>query len=264
MTRNALILLLLTMPTAALAGASPWQEVAPSSRVRLVTSDALGPDRTTWIGIELDMPQDFKTYWRVPGESGVPTQLAIEGSSGIGSAEIAWPFPSRETGTGLLDNVYHGHTVLPVKLTMDAAAASLKATVTMGICSEICVPVQARFDMPLSFDRPDHAQGLRILQARADAPIAWDKGPEPIGPVTFDRRAGALQVTLTGDGFDPASLIADVGDPAIVFGTPQKSPIPGAISIPLLGSLPSGGLEGRTLVLTFMTEDGPYEVFRQL
>ena len=59
----------------ACAGATAWQELAPGVKLRLVASDTLSADGTTLAALELDMPAGTKTYWRVPGESGIPTEL---------------------------------------------------------------------------------------------------------------------------------------------------------------------------------------------
>lgn len=255
---------LLLLPGTALAGATPWQEVAPGARVRLISSDVRDKNGETWIGIEIDMPDTLKTYWRVPGESGVPTELDLSASNGVEAAEINWPFPGREVEAGALDNIYRGYTVLPVRLHLGGGGATVRGTLRMGICSDICVPVQASFVFPLDFSAPDRAQGLRITQARARVPLAWDGEAEAIGPVSFDPATKSLGFDVLAKDVDVRSLIADVGDPAIIFGSPQKSPISGAVSIPLLSGISPGDLKGRTLHLSFMTPDGAYEVTRGL
>src|SRR5689334_17951154 len=96
-----LALTLLTLPAA--AAETSWQELSPGVRLRLISSDVLKPDGTTMVALELDMPQNTNTYWRVPGESGIPTEIDTAGSSGISAHEILWPFPLIETKAGLTD-----------------------------------------------------------------------------------------------------------------------------------------------------------------
>jgi DsbC/DsbD-like thiol-disulfide interchange protein len=102
--RRLLLSLLLPILAAgpALAAATPWQQVAPGARLRLISSDERAPDGTTLVGLELDMPEAYKTYWRRPGEVGIPTELDLTGSAGVGALAIAWPFPRAETGAGLI------------------------------------------------------------------------------------------------------------------------------------------------------------------
>jgi hypothetical protein len=80
-------------------------------------------------------------------------------------------------------------------------------------------------------------------------------------------------VTATADGIrvadpapavDPASIIADLGDPALLFDTPQKSPDGRSLTLKLLDEAGAKGLEGRSVQLTFMTAEGPYVVTRQI
>src|SRR5258708_7549343 len=80
--------LLALSATPAFAGATPWQDVAPGARLRLISSDTRAADGTTTIGLELDMPDADKTYWRLPGETGIPTEIDVTGSSGVSDAAI--------------------------------------------------------------------------------------------------------------------------------------------------------------------------------
>jgi DsbC/DsbD-like thiol-disulfide interchange protein len=260
-----LILLLTTAP--AFAGTSPWQELAPGVRARLITADMAAPDRTTLAGIDIDMPQGYKTYWRIPGETGIPTLLDYSGSTGLSAAHVLWPYPSIDESGGVLDYVYFGPTILPATLHVDSDQPNVKLVVTLGICSDICVPVEAQFELPVLLDTPDHEQNARLRQALKRAPRPWaaSDGPAPVGDVTLDAGGNALRVVLTGPAVKPASLIASTaGNMPALFGTPQKSPEPGIILLPLLGTTGIKGLEGKPVQLTFLTDAGSFWVSRQI
>jgi DsbC/DsbD-like thiol-disulfide interchange protein len=248
----------------AYAAETPWQEVTPGVKLRLISADVLKPDGTTQVGLELDMPTSFKTYWRVPGESGIPTSIDWSGSTGVAGADAIWPYPTIDTSAGLVDFVYRGSTVLPITLHLGGKEAALNATVTMGICSDICVPAQAVFTLPLDFVRPDRGQGLRLAQAAALAPIAWPGPAEPFGPVTYDAASQSIAVEVLDPAVDPASIIADAGTGGPLFGAPQKSPETNLVLLPLLG--PSGGTDpqGATIELTFTTAEGPFSVAKRV
>jgi DsbC/DsbD-like thiol-disulfide interchange protein len=174
-----------------------------------------------------------------------------------------WPYPVIEHAAGYIDYVYYGPTVLPLSLKLGGDAPRLDASVTLGICSDVCVPVTARFAMPLQFGKADPAQRIRIEQALALAPVAWSGPGEPLGPARLDEGGKVLSVALDAAEVDPASLIADAGDPAILFGAPQKSPDGRVVTLPLLGG-DSAGLEGRPVQLIFLTPMGAYEVTRTI
>lgn len=258
------LLLIPMLFTPAVAAETPWQDVAPGARVRLISSDVLKPDGTTMVALEIDMPVSTNTYWRVPGETGIPTLFDFAGSRGVIGHEALWPFPLVETKSGYVDYVYRGPTVLPVELQLDGGAVDLKLGVVMGVCSEICVPVTANFELPLSFAAPDRAQGLRIAQALALTPMPWSDPRDPIAWVGFDAAAKALAVDVDDTRLDPLSLIADTGDTGQLFGAPQKSPDGKLVLLPLLGGESSRDVEGMPVRLTFMTEMGPFSVERRI
>lgn len=256
------VLLLLSLVATPLAAAeTPWQTVAPGVTMRLVSAGTVKPDGTTLIGVELNMPENTKTYWRIPGETGLPTELDFAGSQGITGNQIVWPYPEREQSGRYLDYVYHGPTLLPVQLTLDAATAQIEVAVVMGVCSDICVPAQARFSLPVDGTK-DMPNGLRIRQAAAMAPIAWTEGPQPIGDVQYRAADQVLMVRLTDPEVDPDSLIVSTADGDPFFGAPQKSPEPDLVLIPVLGKTHEINLESRPVQLTFTTDMGAYEITR--
>ena len=258
---RALALLALTLLTfPATAGETPWQDIAPGVRLRMISSDVLRPDGTTMVALELDMPSSYNTYWRVPGESGIPTEIDAAGSIGVSGHEILWPYPLIETKGGLTDFVYRGPTVLPVEVKLEGERADLEASVVMGVCSDICVPAMASFSLPLAFAKPDRGQGLRIAQAVALTPQHWTDARPLLGPVRWDAVANALSVDVADPRVDPLSLIADASVAGQLFGAPQKSPDGSAVLLPLLGGADQAALEGKPVSLTFMTEMGPFSL----
>jgi DsbC/DsbD-like thiol-disulfide interchange protein len=260
MNRFLLALPPLLLATPTLAGATPWQDVAPNVRLRLISNDLRAPDGSTLAGLELDMPQDFKTYWRLPGETGIPTELDSAGSTGVASPTIQWPYPTPETTSGFLDYVYHGPTVLPLSLHLTGDTAALKVAVVMGVCSDICVPVRASFSLPLALTSPDAAEDIRLKQALALTPIAWTGAGAPFGDVSFDPQSHALSLSGVDAAIDPNSIIATTSDPTVIFDAPQKSPDNRSILLPLRGANATTGWAARPIQLTFMTAMGSFEV----
>lgn len=262
MIRPALLLTLLAAPAS--AAETAWQEVAPDTRVRLVSSDVLGADDTTFVGLEIDMPAGTNTYWRIPGETGIPTEIDAAGSTGVAGHRIHWPYPRVEVASGFLDFVYRGPTLLPVELTVTGSGARLEAAILMGVCSDICVPVQAEFTLPLGFDRPDTANVIRLEQALALVPLPWDGPVEAIAGVWLEPAGTAIGVRVKEGAIDPASVIADMGPGRVLFGAPQKSPEAGVVHLPLLGGEDPARLAGQPVTLTFMTPMGAYETTRRI
>lgn len=261
--RSFFILLTLAAIPPASAAETGWVDVAPDVRLRLISSGEIGPDGAMLMGLEIDMPQAIKTYWRVPGDTGFPAELNFSGSRGVVSHEILWPYPTREETSDYLDYVYFGSTVLPVEMTV-SGAPWIELDAILGICSDICVPAQARFAFNPTEGGADKVNGLRLRQALADVPLDWPDGNEPIGAVALDAESGHLAVRVTGPEVDPSSLIVAAKASLPFFGTPQKSPEADLMLIPVLGGSAETDLEGQAVTLTFLTDMGAYEVTREI
>lgn len=261
--RTIAAFLVAALASSATAGETAWQEIAPGSKARLISSDIVRPDGKTVVGLELDLPQGTNTYWRVPGETGIPTMFDFSRSHGVAGHDVLWPYPSIETHSGYVDFVYRGATVLPVELTLDGTDAEVEVTVVMGICSDICVPANVSFALSLAAD-PDRAQDLRLAQAIARSPLPWTGPGEAFGAVFHDAFANVLVVELDADEVDPLSLIVDAGSTGPLFGAPQKSPDGNLVHLPFIGGEDSRDVEGMPVRLTFMTTMGPFTLERRI
>jgi DsbC/DsbD-like thiol-disulfide interchange protein len=255
MLRLALIASVTLVAAPALGAATPWQDIAPGARARLISSDAENSG-VTLAGLELDLPQTSNTYWRIPGEGGIPTQIDLGASQGVNDATIAWPYPAIETQNGLREYVYRGPVVLPVTLKA-VEGAVLDASVTLGVCSDICVPVKVHFTLALSFAKPDSAQSIRLTQALADAPATWSNAARPFGAITAGVDDRSIILAAPNPAIVSESLIAETDDPAILLGAPQKSPDGALWTLQVLGGT-ARGLVGHPIQLTFETAARPF------
>lgn len=246
----------------ALAMETPWQDLAPNVRARLISNDQITAQGTTLVGLELDMPPAVRTYWRVPGETGIPTEFDFSASQGVDGHVVEWPMPRIDAVAGYTDFTYFGSVVLPVELALSGRTARIDVSVLLGICSDVCVPAQARFDLALDFAKPDRGQGARLRQALAEVPLPWTQGPAPIGDVRLAPDGTALTLAVQGADLDAASLIATFADGVPLVGAPQKSPEPNLVTMPLLGTEAEKGLEGQPVQIIFDTPDGPFALTR--
>ena len=97
--------------------------------------------------LEIDLKPGWKTYWRDPGDAGVPPTLDASASSNIASAELSFPAPHRFDDGFAIWAGYKEPVSLPVAFTLTDARqpATIDAKVFLGICETICIPVQATF-----------------------------------------------------------------------------------------------------------------------
>ena len=111
------------------------------STLRLVTIGGL-KDGMYEAGVDLTMAPGSHTYWKIPGEAGVPPVFTFNGSENVRQAEVKFPVPSRITEEGLDAFGYTGQVVFPVVVTPAdvTKAATLHVDVTYAICNHICLP----------------------------------------------------------------------------------------------------------------------------
>lgn len=137
---------------AAPAGIGPWIETGEAS-VRLI-SGAPGPDGggRVMIGVHIQMTEGWHTYWRSPGDAGLPPLFDWSGSANLASTEIVWPAPRRHLESGLESFVYDDEVVFPVRIktTDPMRVTALRLKLAFGVCREICIPAEADLALDLA------------------------------------------------------------------------------------------------------------------
>ena len=244
------------------AAESDWLEIAPGARARLVTDNVLHREGNARAGLEVELAAGLRTYWRVPGQAGIPATLDWSNSTGIGSLQEHWPYPRREIIDGLVEYVYFDRLMVPLILEMSDETGVLSIDLLMGVCSEICVPVSATLDVPIDFDRPSRGNGLRLRQGEAAVPQMWPGAGELFGDVWLDDAKENLLIEVGDEDFDLDGLIVDAGLDGPLFGVPQKGPIVGVIEVPLLSGLGTDAGELQDVQLTFMSGNRPFVLHR--
>lgn len=103
-------------------------------------------------GLRLTMADGWKTYWRAPGDGGIPPRFGWQGSRNIAAAVFHWPVPEVDRQNGMRTIVYHDQVVIPVELSLadPGEATRMRGQIHVGICREICVPVALDFDMDIA------------------------------------------------------------------------------------------------------------------
>ncbi len=120
------------------------------SRARLISG---GQQGDMWLaGIEITLDQGFKTYWRTPGDSGLPPRFDWSGSENVAGTEIRWPAPARHEDAAGVAYVYGKRVVLPVlvKPKDRAKPVRLEVKAEYGVCKDICIPAHADLSLDLS------------------------------------------------------------------------------------------------------------------
>jgi DsbC/DsbD-like thiol-disulfide interchange protein len=122
--------------------ASPWVELA-NARVRLLVGPAdMRAGQSYLAGVELLLADGWKTYWRMPGDAGVPPSFDWAGSRNVASVEVLYPAPTRMVEPAAVTVGYKGAVIFPVKVVPREAdqPVVLKLRMEFGICRDICIP----------------------------------------------------------------------------------------------------------------------------
>ena len=131
-------------PAASSRGASSWDGDSRAA-VRLVAGDG-GSGAPLRAGIEIRLADGWKTYWRYPGDSGVPPVFDFSKSENIKSVSILWPAPHRFAYEGGASIGYKGDVIFPVHAVPSdpGRPATLRLTIEYAVCEKLCIPAQRR------------------------------------------------------------------------------------------------------------------------
>lgn len=190
LSRRAVLALAAVTPTGVAAGPpapSRWTE-GHRSRVRLIDGGREGG--AFLAALEIELHPGFKTYWRTPGDSGVPPTFDWGPSTNVAAVEPLWPAPTRFADGGGVSYGYHDRLVLPLRVSpRDAGPARLAGTIDYGVCNDICIPAHAEVGLDLS---GRGAPPLPVAQALARVPVGQPIGSEgPLAVVAVAPQAGA-------------------------------------------------------------------------
>lgn len=169
-------------------------------------------DGTHMAGLELQLKPGWKTYWRAPGDAGIPPSFDWRKSGNLAGAQIAWPVPKRMDQGGMTAIGYADTVVLPLRLTPDRPGGEirLRGTLDMGVCDDICVPVTLKVDAALPntavkrdpriaaalANRPDTAAEAGVGRVACSVRPAKDGGLHLRAEVTMPHRGKGEMVVV--------------------------------------------------------------------
>ena len=137
-------------PEAKAEDASPWQHDAHSA-VRLLAGSRSGG--VLLGGIAIQLQDGWKTYWRTPGDSGVPPRFDFSKSDNVEAVTVLWPAPMKfDDGAGGHSLGYKKQVVLPLRIVAKNSdkPVTLRAQVSYAVCDKLCIPVEASSELTLA------------------------------------------------------------------------------------------------------------------
>jgi len=245
----------------ALSGdASAW-DGDQRAAVRLIAGAQRGTVRRA--GIEIRLAPGWKTYWRYPGDSGIPPRFDFSHSKNVKSVTVRYPAPHRltdESGTSI--GYKHG-VVFPLDIVPQNAAQPVVLAVKAdyAVCEKICIPAEGKAELNVT-GRPGVQDGW-LKQNDALVPVAAQIGEgETLAVRSVTRENKRILVDVAAPG--AIELFAE--GPAADWALPVPAPVDGApagqqrFAFELEGLPPNTRPGGATLMLTAVSGGQAIEV----
>src|ERR1700676_2234930 len=183
--------------------ASPWQRDGHSA-VRLVAGSRSGA--VLLGGIAIQVQQGWKTYWRTPADPGAPLRFDFSKSENIEAVTILWPAPLKfDDGAGGHSLGYHDQIVLPLRIVAKNAdkPVTLRADINYAVCEKICIPVEARIELPFTSTASTEDSALLAALDTVPKPAnVGDPNPLTIRDVKRDGKSTVLVDVVSPDARD--------------------------------------------------------------
>ncbi|HWZ36752.1 MAG TPA: protein-disulfide reductase DsbD domain-containing protein [Bradyrhizobium sp.] len=243
--------------------ASPWQKDGHSA-VRLLAGSRSGA--VLLGGVAFQLQPGWKTYWRSPGDSGVPPRFDFSKSDNVEAVTVLWPAPQKfDDGAGGVSLGYHDQLVLPLRIVAKNVdkPVTLRAEINYAVCEKLCIPVEANAE--LAFNSVASTEDSALFAALDTVPKPANVGdPNPL-TIRDVKREGKSEVLVDVVTPDDRVVNLFVEGPTPDWGLPvpklvEHSP-PGVkrFSFQLDGVPPGVNPDGAALKLTLVGGDRSYE-----
>lgn len=190
--RAALLLMLLVAPLRALAG-DPSSDAV---RAEMLPGWRMA-DGSHMAGLRIVLADGWKTYWRAPGDAGIPPMFDWSGSRNLASAVVSWPRPVIFTQNGMRSIGYRNAVILPIHIRPQnpGRAVMLTGSIDIGICKNICVP--RRLHVRVKLPRGNAQVVPEIAAALADRPFTAKEAGVSAVSCALAPGADGLRLTAT-------------------------------------------------------------------
>jgi thiol:disulfide interchange protein len=146
-----------------------------------------------WVALRQTIRPKWHTYWKNPGDSGLPTEIEWKLPGGTKAEPIVWPMPKLENLSGIINYGYSDDVLLLVRITPPADAVgpfTIAAGANWLVCEDVCIPEEGKFALTLPV-------GPTAMPAPAETRALFDKTRREVpGALPWSARYG---VARSGD-----------------------------------------------------------------
>ncbi len=238
--------------------------------MRLVAGSGGNPNgEALRAGVEIRLAAGWKTYWRYPGDSGVPPVLDFSKSENVKSIAITWPAPHRFTDDGGASIGYKGNVILPLRVVAQdpKRPVSLRLGIDYAICEKLCIPAKGSARLDLA--RGPSANDAALAAAEAQVPKSARLGETaPLAIRTVHREPGDPRPRVIVEVEAPVTAALDlfVEGPTEDWALPLPAPVAGGadglrrFAFELDGLPPGADAAGARLRFTLVSGENAIEV----
>ena len=185
----------------------------------------VAPGQPVWVGLQIQHQPHWHTYWKNPGDSGLPTQMDWTLPTGVQAGETAWPTPKKLSVGPLINYGYEGTVLLPVPLVITpdfkagplAKSLSVKLHASWLICRTECIPEEGDFvvDIPLQGSFALHGAAFdAALKSQPVVLVAQASSRMHIEGQTLKLSVAGLPAALQGKQLDVFPETTEIIDPS--------------------------------------------------
>ncbi|GAB3487698.1 thioredoxin family protein [Curvibacter fontanus] len=199
----------------------------PQSRTELLAHapEGVSPGQPVWVGLQIQHQEHWHSYWKNPGDSGLPTELAWTLPPGVQAGDIAWPVPKKLPVGPLVNYGYEGTLLLAVPLTITpdfkppllGQDLTVKLRASWLICKTECIPEEGEYTLRIPLKSSTALNGATFEAARQAQPRALDTDRNSrvqIEGQTLKLSVAGLPASLRGKQLDAFPETAEVIHPA--------------------------------------------------
>jgi DsbC/DsbD-like thiol-disulfide interchange protein len=254
--------------------ASAWDTVSHGA-ARLIAGAMHKSGNDVWLraGIEIRLDPGWHTYWRYPGDSGVPPTFDFAGSENVQSVAVLWPAPKRFVDSAGGHSIgYFGDVTFPLRITaLDTTKpSSLHLKLGYAVCGKFCIPADTNLEITLSGKSSGEEPALVAAEGRVPRRVALDTGIDLV--IRSVHREGGnehhrVAVEVAAPEGAPVDLFVE--GPTPDWALPLPDPIDPAPSSPpgvrrfnfdLVGLPPGTAAHGARLTFTAVSPRDSIEV----
>lgn len=253
------------------ADASAWVSDAHSAMRLIVGSSPNNPGVPLRAGVEIKLASGWKTYWRYPGDSGVPPRFDFAQSSNVKSVTVLWPAPQRFSDESGHTIGYKDDVIWPLHVEPKIAGepVQLRLKLDYAVCENLCIPVEAAAELALTGGPSEHESILAAAERRVPQPASLGEGTPAIRAVHRDGNGERPRVTVdvAAPAGEPVDLFVEGPTPDWALPLPDPAPAPDGLrrfTFELDGLPVAADVKGAQLRFTLVAPDRATEVTTHL